>query len=61
MDGLTNVDTYQVYLNGLYFGEDIFSSLTSVLQINDGDSVRFVITKTNSDETSKIKLKTILV
>jgi hypothetical protein len=61
LDGLTNVDTYQVYLNGLYFGEDIFSSLTSVLQINDGDSVRFVITKTNSDETSKIKLKTILV
>jgi hypothetical protein len=61
LDGLTNVDTYQVYLNGLYFGEDIFSSLTSVLQINDGDSVRFVITKTNSDEGAEVKLKTILV
>ena len=61
LDGVTNVDNYEVYVNGLYFGENIFSQLTSVLQVNTNDSIRFVITKTNNDERSEIKLKTILV
>jgi len=61
LEGLTNVDTYEIYVNNLFFGQDIFSSVSSVLQINTNDVVRFVITKTNGDNTSEIKLKTVLV
>ncbi len=61
LDGSVNVNSYDIYVNNLFFGTDLFSSPNSVLQINTGDSVRFVITKTSELETSYIKLNTVLV
>lgn len=44
-----NVDSYDVFINDNYIGEDI-----STIQINTGDNVRIDITKTNLSLSSRI-------
>ena len=45
-----NVDSYSVYINGNYVGDDV-----STLQINTNDLVRFDIVKVNSSVDANIK------
>lgn len=44
-----NIDSYDVFINDNYIGEDL-----SIIQINTGDSVRIDITKTNLSLSSRI-------
>jgi hypothetical protein len=46
----SNVDSYDVFINGNYLGEDL-----STIQINTGDDVRIDVTKTNSSLSSTIE------
>lgn len=51
-----NVNTYDVFINGDFFGTDV-----SLIQINTNDSVVFNITKTDVSKDSNIRFKTIIV
>lgn len=45
--GTNNITSYDVYINDLYFGQDL-----SEIQINNGDTIRFEVTKTSSGESN---------
>lgn len=48
----TNVDDFDVFINGDFYGTNIFT-----LQINTNDIVQFVIQKTNPSLTAQLELK----
>jgi predicted RNA-binding protein with TRAM domain len=45
----TNVDTYSVFINDDYYGDDV-----SEIQVNNGDVVKITITKIDTNETSSL-------
>jgi len=51
-----NVITYDVFINGDFFGTDV-----DLIQINTNDNITFNITKLNVMEDSNIRFKTIIV
>ncbi len=51
-----NVEHFQVYINNLYYGEDI-----SQIQVNTGDVVRITITKNDDSLESKIQFNNLLI
>jgi hypothetical protein len=56
ISGTENVDSYDVFINNDYYGSDI-----NEIQINTNDVVRFVVTKTDSNLDSIIKLRNSLI
>ena len=47
IDGSENVTSYEIYINGLYYGNSTIPLLTGYIQINSGDELRLNIVKTN--------------
>jgi len=56
-----NISSYDVYVNNLFFGSNIFDGLGKKLEVNTNDSVRIDVTKSNPSQESSIKLITKLV
>jgi len=54
--GSENIETYDVFINNNYYGTKI-----SNIQINNGDVLKFVVTKTDDDLESKIFLYGVLI
>jgi hypothetical protein len=53
---LDNVDTFDVYINGDYYGSDI-----QVIQITTNDILRIEVTKLDNTQESNIKFENVLV
>ena len=51
-----NVDVYQIFINGDYYGNNI-----SEIQINNGDVLSFIITKDDNMKEASIKFTTTLI
>ena len=51
-----NVSTYEVYINGSFFGND-----PNKIQINTGDVLKLVVTKFDNNEESSIKFMSIVI
>jgi hypothetical protein len=51
-----NVDTYDVYINNDYYGQDV-----SIIQLNTGDLLRVEITKETPGEEANIEFQAKLV
>jgi len=54
--GSENIETYDVFINNNYYGTKITN-----IQINNGDVLKFVVTKTDDDLESKIFLYGVLI
>jgi len=54
--GSTNVDSFDVYINGYYFGTDV-----NEIQISTNDILRIDVVKTNNSLESTIKFDSKLV
>jgi hypothetical protein len=61
LENLTNVNSYDLYVNDLYFGTNAINLPSQKLQINTNDVLKINITKTNPSESSSVKLITKLV
>ena len=60
--GDVNVDSYDVYINGLFYGTDVFdNTLNSKIQINTNDVLRIDVVKTNPNSMSELKLYSLIV
>lgn len=60
--GLDNVDTYDVLINGLYFGSNIFNNENAVIQLNLNDELTISnLTKIDNTIPSKIEVSVELV
>jgi hypothetical protein len=53
---LDNVDTFDVYINGDYYGSDI-----QVIQITTNDILRIEVTKLNNTQEANIKFENVLL
>lgn len=56
-----NIQSYSVYINNLFYGNNIFDSVSGKLQINTNDVVRIEIVKNESNKESEINLVSILL
>jgi hypothetical protein len=61
IDGSENVTSYQIYINGLYYGDSTIPLLTGYIHINSGDELRLNIVKTNGSIISTINLVSIIL
>jgi hypothetical protein len=61
IDGSENVTSYQIYINGLYYGNSTIPLSTGYIQINSGDELRLNIVKTNGSIISTINLVSIIL
>jgi len=61
IDGSENVTSYEIYINGLYYGNSTIPLLTGYIQINSGDELRLNIVKTNGSIISTINLVSIIL
>ena len=60
--GLDNVDTYDVLINGLYFGSNIFSNENAMIQLNVDDELTISnLTKIDNTIPAKIEVSVELV
>jgi hypothetical protein len=50
VENTINVDTYSVYINNNYVGDDI-----EKIQITNGDTLKFIVTKNNVSDSATIK------
>ena len=57
----TNIQSYSVYINNLFYGNNIFDSVSGKLQINTNDIVRIEIVKNETDKESEINIVSILL
>lgn len=55
-DEVVNVDTYQVYINDMYYGDDI-----STIQINTNDVLKIVIIPINPSITARLSFAQVLI
>jgi hypothetical protein len=55
-DGIININSYDVYINNLYYGTNIFSQTNGKLQLNTNDTLKIEIVKTDNLNESSIKL-----
>ncbi len=51
-----NVETFEVYINGTFFGES-----PNKIQINTGDALRLVVKKLNDEQESKVTFMSIVI
>jgi len=56
VEGSENVNSYAIYINGLYYGDSSTQLLTGYIQINDSDELSITVVKTNGSLSSTIKL-----
>jgi hypothetical protein len=56
-----NVSSYNVYINGIYYGSNISNSITGKIQVNTNDDLRFEIVKTDNNKESLLNLVDILL
>lgn len=56
-----NITNYDVYINDLYFGTNIFSNISGSLQLNLNDELRIEVTKDDVNQDSKIELVSTLI
>jgi hypothetical protein len=61
IDGSENVTSYQIYINGLYYGNSTIPLSTGYIQINSGDELTLNIVKTNGSIISTINLVSIIL
>jgi len=61
IDGSENVTSYEIYINGLYYGNSTIPLSTGYIQINSGDELRLNIVKTNGSIISTINLVSIIL
>jgi len=59
--GFDNISDYDVYINSLYYGSNIFANPTGQIQVNTNDVLSITIIKSNNSEPSKLQLITNLV
>jgi hypothetical protein len=55
-EGIININSYDVYINNLYYGTNIFSQTDGKIQLNTNDVLKIEITKTDITKDSTIKL-----
>jgi hypothetical protein len=61
IDGSENVTSYEIYINGLYYGNSAIPLSTGYIQINSGDELTLNIVKTNGSIISTINLVSIIL
>jgi len=61
IDGSENVTSYEIYINGLYYGNSSTTLSTGYIQINNGDELTLNIVKTNGSISSTINLVSIIL
>jgi hypothetical protein len=59
--GLDNIDSYNVTINGLFYGSNIFDNVDGQIQVNSEDILEIVVVKTDNTIPSKIQLSVQLV
>jgi hypothetical protein len=59
--GLDNIDSYDVTINGLFYGSNIFDNVDGQIQVNSEDILEIVVVKTDNTISSKIQLSVQLV
>ena len=59
--GLDNISSYQVYINGLFYGQNIFNSENGKIQVSTNDELMIQIVKTDNTKPSYIGIKAIMV
>jgi hypothetical protein len=59
--GLDNIDSYDVTINGLFYGSNIFDNVDGQIQVNSEDILEIVVVKTDNTIPSKIQLSVQLV
>ena len=61
LDNYVNIDSYQVYINGLFFGQNIFSNNSGKLQVNLNDEITIQVVKTNNNLNSYMQITSVIV
>jgi hypothetical protein len=61
IEGSENVTSYEIYINGLYYGNSTIPLSTGYIQINSGDVLTLNIVKTNNSVISIINLVSIIL
>ena len=61
IDGSENVTSYEIYINGLYYGNSTIPLSTGYIQINSEDELTLNIVKTNGSIISTINLVSIIL
>ena len=56
VENTINVDTYSVYINNNYVGDDV-----GTIQITNGDTLKIIVTKNNVLESSTLKTITYII
>jgi hypothetical protein len=51
-----NVETFEVYINGTFFGDNL-----GKIQINNGDVLKLVVKKLNDEQESKITFTSVVI
>jgi hypothetical protein len=59
--GLDNIDSYDITINGLFFGSNIFDTVGGLIQINSNDLLTITVVKTDNTIPSRIQLSVELV
>jgi|688.fasta_scaffold82549_1 hypothetical protein len=54
--GLDNIDTYDVLINGLFYGSNIFDNVDGVIRLNSDDVLSITVQKTDNTIPAKIQL-----
>jgi hypothetical protein len=54
--GLDNIDTYDVLINGLFYGSNIFDNVDGVIGLNSDDVLSITVQKTDNTIPAKIQL-----
>jgi len=61
VEGSKNIASYEIYINGLYYGDSSTQLLTGYIQINTGDELTITVVKTNGSLVGSIKLVSIIL
>ena len=56
VENTINVDTYSVYINNNYVGDDV-----GTIQITNGDTLKIIVTKNNVSDPSTLKTVTYIL
>ena len=61
VEGSENVSSYQIYINGLFYGDSSSQLLTGYIQVNTNDVLSITVVKTNGSMGSTINLASTLI
>jgi len=56
VEGSQNITSYQIYINGLFYGDNSTQLLTGYIQVNSGDELTITVVKTNGSLESSLTL-----